>query len=256
MPAYGAEGLRIGGTGNAMPLMRLLADAYRIQQPNERIEVLPSLGSSGGIKAVLAGAIDLAVSGRTLKSEETAKGAQMLEFARTPFVFAVATATPVDALSLAQVADIYAGRLTLWSNGERIRPILRPVGDADSEAVKAISPALRDAKLIAEARPGLQFAVTDQDAADALERSPGAFGTSTLGQILSEGRHLRALRLEGVTPSLETLGNGRYVHVRHLYLVTTPTVRPATRAFLTFVHSPAGRELLLRYGYLPVDGGR
>lgn len=246
-----AADLRIGGTGGAMPMMRLLGEAYTRAYPGARVEVLPSLGSSGGIKAVTAGAIELAVSGRPLKREELARGAHDVALARTPFVFVVGRDNPVEGLNQAQVAAIYNGQMTHWPHGERVRAILRPVGDADSEAVKAISPALRAAKLVAEARPGMQFAVTDQDSAEAMERTPGAFGTATLGQLLCEQRRLKPIKFDGVAPSRESLASGAYPHARQLRWVTLGEGTAEARAFIAFTASAAGRALLQQHGYLP-----
>lgn len=44
-------------------------------------------------------------------------------------------------------------------------------------------------------RKGLPFAVSDQNAADTIEKVPGALGASTLAQLLTENRPLKALRL-------------------------------------------------------------
>ena len=78
--------------------------------------------------------------------------------------------------------------------------------------IKSISPAMREAKLLAEKRKGLAFAVTDQDAADNLAKISGALGPSTLAQILSERRALKALRLDGVEPSAQSIADVRYAY--------------------------------------------
>jgi phosphate transport system substrate-binding protein len=247
--AVAAQDFRIGGTGGALATMQQLADAYVQQHPGVRITVLPSLGSGGGIKAVLAGAIAIAVSARPLTDAEIAAGAHALEYGRTPFIFATATANPVDGLTLRELIDIYAGRTESWPDGTRIRLVLRPVGDSDSDMIKSISPAMREAKLLAEKRKGLAFAVTDQDAADNLEKIPGALGPSTLAQILSERRALKALRLDGVEPSAQSIADGRYAYYKSMFIVTTTTTPPVARQFVEFVQSAPAREILQRTGH-------
>jgi len=79
--------LRIGGTGAAVAVMTRLGAAFAAYQPDLAVEVLPSLGSSGGIRALAGGAIDIAVSARALKPEEEAQGLQAVALLRTPFVF-------------------------------------------------------------------------------------------------------------------------------------------------------------------------
>ncbi len=71
-----AATLKIGGTGAALGTMRLLADEFVRLHPDTSIVIPDSLGSGGGIKAVLAGALDIALSSRQLKSKEKNAGAK------------------------------------------------------------------------------------------------------------------------------------------------------------------------------------
>ena len=63
--ALAGELIRVNGSGAALDMMTLLNDAYQKLHPEIRIEMLKPLGSSGAIKALLAGALDLAVSSKT-----------------------------------------------------------------------------------------------------------------------------------------------------------------------------------------------
>ena len=67
--------LRISGTGAGLGTMQVLAQAYVKTAPGTKLVVLPSMGSGGGIKAVLAGAIQIGVSSRPLSDTETKAGA-------------------------------------------------------------------------------------------------------------------------------------------------------------------------------------
>ena len=248
-PAARAEDIKIGGTGSALAAMQLLADAYARQHPGSKITVLPSLGSGGGIKAALSGAIQVAVSARPLSEAETKAGAVAVEYARTPFVFATAVTNKTAGLTEPELVNILSGRTEQWPDGRKIRLVLRPVGDSDSEMVKSISPALREAKTAAEQRKGMPFAVTDQDAADSIEKIPGALGTSTLAQIISEKRALKALKWNGVEPSAKSLADGSYPLYKELYLVTAANAPPSAQQFVAFVRSATGRDILLRNGH-------
>lgn len=244
-----AEELRIGGTGTGLGTMQLLGQVWRKNQPDTKVTVLRSLGSGGGIKAVLAGQVDVAVSSRPLKDAEIAQGARQTEYGRTPFVFVVHRNSKVSGVSTRELADIYAGRTESWPDGTRIRLVLRPVGDTDSETIKTISPEVRAAKELVEQRKGMSFAVTDQEAADSLEKIPGAFGPSTLALILTEQRPLKPLRFNGVEPTPVNIENGSYPLMRTLYLVTSSKSPPAAQRFVDFVQSVPARELLRKHGY-------
>lgn len=108
--ASGVANIRIGGTGAALATLQILGDAFKKTRAPVTIVIVPSLGSGGGIKAVLAGAIDLAaVIGRPLKEAERGQGAIATGYARTPFVFATAAATKVLAITLRELPNIYSG---------------------------------------------------------------------------------------------------------------------------------------------------
>jgi phosphate transport system substrate-binding protein len=243
-----AEEFKIGGAGAALGTMRQLADEFMRHNPEIRISTLPSLGSGGGIKAVAAGAIGLAVAARPLDENERRLGAVETEFARTPFVFAVSVKSKVTAITTAELAEIYAGKMAVWADGSAVRVVLRVASDSDTELVKKISADMRQAVQFAEARPGVRMAVSDQDAADDLERIPGAIGPTTLAQILSEQRALRALRLDGREPTAKNAAAGIYPYYKRLYLVTGAKRAAAVERFVAFVQSPAGLQILARNG--------
>lgn len=244
-----AEEIKIGGTGAALGTMRVLADAYAQRQPDTRFTILPSMGSGGGIKAVLAGAIHISVSARPLKDTEKQAGGVEVEYGRTPFVFATPGANKTSGLTTHNLVDIYAGKLETWPDGSKVRLVLRPVGDSDSESIKSISPAMRDAKTAAEQRKGMLFAVTDQETADNLEKIPGSLGPTTLALVLSEQRSLKVLALDGVAPSAKSIADGSYALSKQMFIVTGATPSPAVRSFVAFVRSPAGRDILVQTGH-------
>jgi phosphate transport system substrate-binding protein len=246
--AAAAEEIRIGGTGNALGTMRLLADTFRMQNPDMQVTVLPSMGSSGAIKAVPKGALDIGLSARPLTEEERKLGVISVEYARTPLVFVVSKKTGVWALTLDQIADIYSGKLVGFPDGTQIRPVLRPIGEDITLQIKHMSPALDKALSAAEQRPGMPFAATDQEAADKAESIPGALSATTLSLINSENRQLRALTLNGVEPTASNGASGKYPHVRAFFLITQSDPSAAVKGFIAFMRSPAGREILIRAG--------
>lgn len=247
--AVQAQDIKIGGTGAALGTMQLLAQAYAKTRADARITVLPSMGSGGGIKAVLAGAIQLGVSSRPLGESESSAGAVAFEYASTPLVFATATASKVAGLTSQNLVDFYAGKDEAWPDGTKVRLMLRPIGDSDSETIKSLSPSMRAAVSAAEQRKGMAFTVSDQEAATAIEKVPGALGPTTLALLQSEKRALKALALDGVVPNAQTLANGSYPLHKQLLIVTGPKTPPEAHAFAAFVRSAAGRQVLQQTGH-------
>lgn len=249
-PGAGAAAqMKIGGSGAALGTMQLLIDAYTGRYPDFAGTTIPSLGSAGSIKALAAGAIDIAVTSRPMNEAERELPITETEYARTPFVFAVAVRSKVSAITVRELADIYAGRTTQWPDGSPIRIVLRPANDIDTAMIKGISPQMEQAVSAAERRPGVAFSATDDDAADDIEKIPGAIGPTSIALILSEKRALRALRLDGVDPSPANIAAGSYPHYKRLFIVTAAKPSPAVERFIAFVQSAPGRRMLLDTGH-------
>ena len=247
-PAVAAEqdaSLTIGATGGEFTTMRLLGEAFQQANPGIRVTVLFSLGNTGGINATLAGAIDVGTSSRPVTDLERGKGAQAVEYGRTPLVFVVASTNPVTMITTAQLADVYAGRQFDWPDGTRVRPVLRPDTDVTTLLLKQQLPAIAAAMVAAEKRQGMQFALTDQDCAIAIANIPGAVGPMTLSEIRTDASTLRPLVLDGVVPDVQTIADASYSAYESFYLITGRTPTELATRFLAFVSSSAGSSILL-----------
>lgn len=243
--------VRVGGAGFGLGAVKVLAEAFEKGHPGTVIKVLPSLGSSGGIKALLHGALDVAISGRPLKGEELKDGAVSVECARTPFVFVVHEKVSKRDITTRELEMIYNGRLLKWPDGSRIRPVLRPAADTDTMIIGSISKEMEQAVKAATARRDMIMEVTDQEAADAVAKIPGALGTSTTLQIKTEILPLKVLSFNGITPTPAALDAGRYQLAKSLYLVTAQKTPAAALQFIRFVRSAQGRAILARNGAHP-----
>lgn len=243
--------LRLGGTGASLGILRALGEEFSRHYPSVRVVVEPSLGSSGAIAAVAAGAIGVGTISRPLTQEETAKGLRQMPLARTAFAVAVHRDVPVPGLTLSELAALYSGATAAWPDGTPVRIILRPEREFDTGALRAMSPELERAVRAAQARRGLMVAITDQDSAQYLEQVPGSIGTTSLALVVSERRNLRVLAIEGVAPSIQALESGAYRFSRPLYLITSASPSAAALAFAEFAASPAAGEVLRRNGAVP-----
>jgi phosphate transport system substrate-binding protein len=252
--ARAEEPLRIAGTGTAVAaLNRVGTAAQQGGAAAVRLQVLPSLGSTGAIHAVADGAIDLGVTGRPLRDAERARGLAEREVARTPFVFAVGPRVGVAVLTTDDLVAIYQGTRLTWPDGQRVRPVLRPEADSDTEILRAISPEMAAAVDAAARRPGMLLGVTNVECNEIVARSPGSIGPTTLLQIRSEPLPIRPLSWNGIEPTLENLASGRYPLVKSIRLVYRSPAPEGVRKFVAYLGSPAGRSLLRELGALPLD---
>lgn len=249
--APAAETLLAGGTGSGSRLLQALADEYRKSGGAPVRVVDPPLGSGAAIKAVKEGRLQLAISARPLERDEADAELVQREFARTPFVFATRDGQRTGGFSLAQLADIYAGRFGRWDNGAPIRLILRPGFDADTAAIRAMAPPLDAALTQALERPGMVTASSDIEALELIGNTPGSLGPTTLGLVSLAGSGVRVFPVAGRTPSAAALADGQYPWFKSLYLVFRRNPPAEVQAFLDFLQSPQARDLLIRTEHLP-----
>jgi phosphate transport system substrate-binding protein len=243
--ASSKETLIITGTGASVGTMQLMAKAFQKNRPNVNISILPSIGSTGGISAVQEGKIDIGLSSRSLKPEE--RSGEIVEelYGRTAFIFGVQDPNPTKGLRLAEIEEIYTGQRKTWSDGTPIRLILRPLSDSYSDYLASINPGLKSASEKARSIPGVFVGNTDQEAALQIEKTPGAFGTTSGSIIAAEKRKLKALSVDGVAPTLANVSTGKYPYVMTLSLVyKRDKYKGSIKDFIEFVFSKDGKKLL------------
>jgi phosphate transport system substrate-binding protein len=245
-----AATLRIGGTGSALGAIHLLANEFAKARSDIHVIVLPSLGSGGGIKALAAGKIGLAVSARPLKKAEQDRGLRASEYGRTPMVFATRQDNPAENITVDELASLYSGEHQTWPDGTPVRLIMRPESESDTMIIRAMSPAMDAAVKTALQRKELHMAINDQDNAMALEKVPGSLGLIPLAQIMTEKRRIKPLKLDGLAGTSEALRAGRYPYLKTHYVVINPQPTPEAQAFLRFIDSPEGQAVLSASGYV------
>ena len=250
MPSH-AEVLTIGGTGADLETIRVLADAFERANATVNVDVLPSLGSSGGVKAVLAGVIDLGLTSRPLKKNERKAGAREIAYAKLLTAFATRRGMAEMNFTVSEVIGIYEGARTTWPDGTPIRLIVRSEAESSAQLVMARIPGMDVAYRRAIDRTGVLLAHTDQENARMIRREKGSLGTISLSAILlDETNSLMALSLGGATPTVEAARDDSYPLSSTLYFVTGTQAGELARSFISFVASAEGRAILERSGHL------
>lgn len=253
------EKLIITGTGSSIGVMKRMAGGFQKRYPNVTVSVPPSIGSTGGIKAVKEGKIDIALSARSLKPEEKIPGIIVESYGRTAFVFGVQESNPIEGLSLNEIEEIYTGKRRIWPDGRHIRMVLRPLADEYSVFLVRINPGMKSAYERAHSMPGMFVGVTDQDAALQIERTPGSFGTTSAAIVAGEKLRIKALSVDGVSPQLPNVSVGKYPYALTMSIVyKKDKYMGAVKDFTDFVFSNDGRKLLSANGHvtLPRAAGK
>ena len=249
--AAAAEPLRIGGTGAALGAMRVLAQEFTKAESRISVRIPANLGSAGGVQAVIAGAVDLAISARPLTPEELEAGVKDIGWVQTPLAFVTSYPRALSLRSKA-VAELFTNPRAAWPNGEPVRLIMRPQNEVDMGSVLANLPGMQAALEAARRRSDIPVAATEQDNADFALKMEGSLTLMPLSQLLTERPDLRVLPLDGVRPSLNTLANGTYPLAQNLFLVLPAKPSPAAKRFVAFLSSPKAKRILQDSGMIPV----
>ena len=175
-------------------------------------------GSGSGIAAVLEGRCDIGLSSRDLKDAERESGLVETVLAYDGIAIIVHPENPVSDLSLENIAKIYTGEITNWKD----------VGGADAEIVligREAGSGTRDGfETITGTNDACQYRqelTSTGDVITAVSQNPAAIGYASLAALKDT---VKAVSVEGVVPSEETVKDGSYRVQRPFVLVTRKDV--------------------------------
>jgi phosphate transport system substrate-binding protein len=247
-----SETLVLAGSGSNLPVTRELAAAFATTGAPQPV-VHVSIGSGGGIRALLDGVIDIALVSRPLKPEERAQGLVAVPYARAPIVVAVHVSVPEHDIAREKLSAIYAGEVATWDDGTPVVVLQREQGDSSHAAVARVLPEF--ARVDAAAYQARRWRVLYNDAAldEALATTEGGLGLVGSGRMDS-ALAIRALTIDGVDPSVEHLADGTYPFSKDLAFVTRGEPDARALAFIRYVMSPAGQDIVREHGCLPLGG--
>jgi len=252
MAFAGGRTLVLTGSTTVLPIAQLCAEKFMDQHPDVNISVRGG-GSGVGIAALIDGTCDIAMASRPMKTKELksarGKGINPLAtvIAKDGIAIIVHPSNPLSEITLAQLKDIYTGKISNWKDvgGKpgKIVVISRDVASGTFEVFKKI--VLKGAKTRADA---LMLA-SNKAVATTVEKTPGAIGYVGLGYISSK---VKALAVDGVEPTKETVVSGKYKLARPLYLYTYGKPTGLAKEFIDFVLSPEGQKIVDKIGFVPV----
>lgn len=248
--AQATDTIRVGGTGMGLALMRIVGDQVEQSHPAIQTEVLPSLGTSGGIKALSAGAIEVAIATRAATPEENAAGIQTAACMTTALVFATSRSGSFN-VNRDDLPGIYAASDPRWPDGQPLKIILRSRSGSENPYLVKAFPPLEHAFAQAFRRSGIPVGATDQDNAEFAVKTAGSFAITTLLQIRAERLSLTPISLDGVAPTAQSIADGSYPLPMKVCLLTTAFATPATLTVARFVATPEARDLLRSHGVEP-----
>lgn len=243
--AVHAETLTIPGSGANEALLKQLAEGFHRQYPQDEVQIPPSIGSGGGIKAVIGDEAIMARIGRPLREAEMKAGLKQWIFARDAVAFAVGEAVTVRALSSAQLADIYSGRINNWSalggTDAPIRILVREADDTSYQILRRAFPPMQNITVVEQAK----LVNHDYEMIELLDKYKTAIGWITASSLPDARTGVKLLAIDGVSPTLPDIVAGKYPALLEFSLVfKEQRLNEIARRFVAYISSPAGRQIL------------
>lgn len=246
--------LIFAGSGTNLLITRRLAEAFGRAHPAIPIEVPASIGSTGGIRAAAEGAIAVGLTSRPLREKERGLGLTVLPYARTAVVIGAHPSVVDDGITFEDFVNIYKGTKAAWKDGREIVVLTREPGDSSIEVLEQEVPGFKEAYAESHRAKRWTTLFTDQESNRTLARTHYAIGLTDMGAISAEGLAIKVLKVNGVSPTPENVGSGKYPLVKSLRFVFPKDKLPGgAKAFLDFVRSKEGEKILRASGYLPVE---
>ena len=244
--------IRVVGSGAMTPLASRLARAWQTQSANPKVVVEPSVGSSGGIRATLDGAVDIGMIARPLSSAEAHLGLLPIPVALDAVVLAAHQDLPVDNLSSAELESLFSGASSQLSDGSPVTVLLRDRSDSAHSAFEKQVPSLRSLREDAFESHRFRVVFHDDAMGATLAASPGAIGVFSLGAVVSWKLPLKVPAIDGVNPSLEHMRDGSWRATRELAFVVRSDNRARYSSFFAFLASEEALAVIRASGYLPL----
>lgn len=255
-PAYAAN-LTLKGSDTMVILGQRWAEAYMKAHPDVTIQVTGG-GSGTGISALINGTTEICQSSRSIKEAEREKLRE--RYATTGVEIAVAkdglsvyvnAGNPLNEITLAQLRQIYTGKITNWSQ----------LGGADGK-ILVYSRENNSGTYVFFKEHVLQGA----DFSPRVQTMPGtaalvnAVGKDRLGIGYGGAAYAKGIKLlkikkddasAGLLPDAASVANGSYPLARPLYFYLRNRPTGDTKAFIDWVIGPEGQAIVIKVGYFP-----
>ena len=237
------------GSTSMEKVVGALSESFMAQNSGVTVNYNPT-GSGSGITAVQEGTCDIGLSSRALKDEEKSAGLKETVLAYDGIAIIVHPDNPVSDLSVEQLAQMYTGEITNWKD----------VGGNDAEAVligREAASGTRDGfESITGTKDKCQYRqelTSTGDVITAVSQNPDAIGYASLASIKDS---VKALNVDGVTPSEATVKDGSYKVQRPFVLVTMAgkELSPAAQAFFDYAISSDAASIIAKAGAVAVAG--
>ena len=254
-----AGNITVKGSDTLVILAQKWAENYMAKNAGTKIQVTGG-GSGIGFAALQNKSTDLANASRKIKAKEVAECVKAFGKRPTEYKVAldglsvyVADGNAVKELTMAQLEDIFTGRIKNWKqlggNDAPITVYSRENSSGTYEFFKETVLKGKDFVASAQTMPGTAAVL------QAVAKDPNGIGYGGVAY----GQGARSLSVKAsdssaaVEPTEENVLKGTYPIWRYLYVYVNPAIdKGETQAYLTWIRSEDGQKVVKDVGYFPL----
>lgn len=250
--------ITVKGSDTMVILAQRWAERYMAAKPDVTIQVTGG-GSGTGISALINGTTDICNASRPMKPSERDKLKQRfgtrgveIKAAQDGLSIYVHESSPVQELTIEQIRNIYAGRITNWKEvgGSNEKIIL--YGRENNSGTYVY---FRDNVLLGEdysatmqSLPGTAAVVN----AVAKDKNGIGYGGAAYGKGIRELKVKTDANATAFAPTVEDIKKGDYPITRFLYLYVRNKPTGALKEYIDWILSDDGQSIVSQVGYFPI----
>lgn len=249
---FASETIVVDGSTTVGPIAKAFAEYLMRHNPGLQITVSES-GSGNGAKSLINGACHVATMSRPMKPQElkaaSVKGVNVVEhiIAMDALPVLVHPSNPIKNLTVAQVRDIYFGRIGNWKwlGGPNLK-IVRISRDTNSGTYECFNEMVMNKTRMA---PDVEYVGSNGAVRQRVQSTPAAIGYAGLGFV---DKTVKAVPINGITPCAETVLDKSYPLSRALYMYTNgePASNTFLHTFIYFCNTPEGKQIINSIGFV------
>ena len=233
--------IKARGSDSTLHVLKALAAAFEADT-GKKI-ALEGGGSGAGAKGAIAGEVTLAFLSRDLNAAETTAGLVGAAYAKDGVAIIVHKDNAVAGVTVAELKDIFTGKTAAWSNGGDVVAFNRNTDSGTREV-------FQEHVLGKDAFSPKAAVKHDGIIVSSVQKIPTAVAYTSVGE--ADETKVRIVPVAGVKPTAATLKDGTYPIARTPTLATKGAAAGDEKAFIDFVLSAKGQEIVAKNGLVAV----
>ena len=259
----GSGSIQVKGSDTMVNLGQKWAETFMAKNPGVQIAITGG-GSGTGISALINRTTDVAQASRAMKDEEKADAtkvgvtAQEIPVALDGLAVGVNPANQVGELDFKQLSDIFTGKVTDWKDvgGSAGKIVLLSRESNSGTHVFFLEHVLQyDKDTKKKYAASALLMPSSQAIVDELTQNPNAIGYFGMGYLSDKIKTVavkKAATDKAMKPSIEDVQGGTYAISRELYVYTDGEPSGAIKAYVDFMLSPEGQDVVKQMDFVPL----